>query len=65
MERLHKVIAHAGVTSRRKAEELMLARRVRVNGKIITELGTQVDPDKDHIDSMTQKRLAGLQIHIG
>ena len=50
MDRLHKILAHAGVASRRKAEEMMLARRVRVNGKIVTELGTQVDPDKDQIE---------------
>lgn len=49
MERLQKVLAHAGVASRRKCEELMLARRVRVNGKIVSELGTQVDPERDHI----------------
>jgi len=50
MERLHKVLAHAGVASRRKSEEMILARRVRVNGKIITELGTQVDPENDRIE---------------
>ncbi len=49
MERLHKVLAHAGVASRRKAEELVLAGRVRVNGKLVTELGIQVDPARDHI----------------
>ncbi len=50
MERLQKVLAHAGVASRRKCEELILARRVRVNGKIVSELGTQVDPTRDHIE---------------
>ncbi len=49
MERLHKILAHAGVASRRKCEELILARRVQVNGVIVTELGTQVDPARDHI----------------
>ncbi len=49
MERLQKTLAHAGVASRRKCEELILARRVRVNGKIVSELGTQVDPTRDHI----------------
>ncbi|MBI4791063.1 MAG: rRNA pseudouridine synthase [Chloroflexi bacterium] len=49
MERLHKVLAHAGVASRRKAEELILERRVRVNGKVVAELGTQVDPAHDRI----------------
>lgn len=49
MERLQKVLAQAGVTSRRKAEELIVAGRVRVNGKVVTELGTQVDPAHDHL----------------
>lgn len=42
MERLQKVIAQSGVTSRRKAEELIVEGKVKVNGKIITELGTKV-----------------------
>lgn len=43
MERLQKRIAQAGVASRRKAEELIISGKVKVNGKIITELGTKVD----------------------
>lgn len=39
MERLQKVIAHAGITSRRKAEEFILAGRVKVNGQVVRELG--------------------------
>ena len=50
MERLHKILAHAGVASRRKSEELILARRVRVNGEIVSILGTQVDPENDRIE---------------
>ncbi|MEC3655094.1 pseudouridine synthase [Bacillus siamensis] len=42
MERLQKVIAHAGVASRRKAEELIKEGKVKVNGKVITELGIKV-----------------------
>lgn len=42
MERLQKVIADSGVTSRRKAEELILAGKVRVNGEVISELGVKV-----------------------
>src|SRR5574341_189131 len=49
MERLHKVLAHDGVASRRKCEELILAGRVRVNGRTVSELGTQVDPTRDNI----------------
>ncbi len=43
MERLQKVIANSGITSRRKAEELILKGKVRVNGMVIKELGTKVD----------------------
>jgi len=42
MERLQKVIAHAGVASRRKAEELILEGKVKVNGQVTKELGTKV-----------------------
>lgn len=48
MERLQKVIANSGLTSRRKVEELILAGKVLVNGRIVTELGTKVD-DMDAI----------------
>ena len=43
-ERLQKVIAQAGVASRRKAEKMITAGQVTVNGKKITELGTKVEP---------------------
>ena len=49
MERLQKVIAASGITSRRKAEELITAGKVKVNGEIITELGTKVS-EKDQIE---------------
>ena len=49
MERLQKVIAASGVASRRKAEELIVDGKVKVNGKIVTELGTKVS-DKDRIE---------------
>ena len=48
MERLQKVIAEAGIASRRKAEELIVNGKVKVNGKVVTELGTKVD-NKDEI----------------
>ena len=48
-ERLQKIISRAGVTSRRKAEQLILAGRVTVNGAPVIELGSKADPDKDHI----------------
>lgn len=48
-ERLQKIIAASGLTSRRKAEEFILAGEVTVNGKVVTELGTKADPERDHI----------------
>jgi len=50
MERLQKILAQAGIASRRKAEELITQGLVRVNGKIVTTLGTKVDIDKDNIE---------------
>ncbi|UOE96444.1 pseudouridine synthase [Alkalihalobacillus sp. LMS39] len=50
MERLQKVIAHAGVASRRKAEELILEGKVKVNGVVVKELGMKVTPRKDEIE---------------
>lgn len=48
-ERLQKILSRGGIASRRKAEELILAGRVRVNGAVVTELGTKADLDSDHI----------------
>lgn len=49
MERLQKLLAQAGIASRRRAEEMITAGRVRVNGKVVTELGAQADPERDTI----------------
>ena len=49
LERLQKIIARAGVTSRRKAEELIIQGRVTVNGKVMRELGSKADAERDHI----------------
>ena len=48
-ERLQKIIAAAGVASRRKAEALIVSGRVLVNGQVVTELGSKADPEQDHI----------------
>ena len=49
LERLQKIIAHAGVASRREAETMIREGRVTVNGRKVTELGTRADPARDHI----------------
>ena len=49
MERLQKVMAKAGIDSRRKCEDIIEAGRVRVNGNVVTELGTKVDAKEDKI----------------
>ena len=48
-QRLQKIIAAAGIASRRKAEELITQGRVQVNGQVVTELGSKADPAHDHI----------------
>ena len=61
-QRLQKIIAAAGITSRRKAEELILDGRVQVNGKTITELGAKADPARDHV-RVDGKLLQGPEKH--
>jgi 23S rRNA pseudouridine2605 synthase len=48
-ERLQKILSRAGVTSRRKAEQMILEGRITVNGRTVTELGTKADLGRDHI----------------
>jgi 23S rRNA pseudouridine2605 synthase len=48
-QRLQKLIAQAGIASRRHAEEMITAGQVQVNGEVITELGARADPASDHI----------------
>ncbi|MCU1310875.1 MAG: rRNA pseudouridine synthase [Candidatus Angelobacter sp.] len=61
-ERLQKIIAAAGIASRRKAEELITGGVVSVNGQIVTELGTKADAEQDHI-RVNGKLLKGAQRH--
>lgn len=49
MERLQKVMAHAGIASRRKSEDIIAEGRVQVNGETVTEMGFKVDPKEDEI----------------
>jgi 23S rRNA pseudouridine2605 synthase len=62
-ERLQKIIAAAGIASRRKAEELITQGRVAVNGQIIRELGSKADPERDHI-KVDGKMLRGPERNV-
>lgn len=50
LERLQKILARAGISSRRKAEELITAGRVSVDGRVVTELGTRADPRASRVE---------------
>lgn len=63
-ERLQKIIARSGLTSRRAAEELITAGRVRVNGRIATELGAKADPRKDRIEVDGTRLVAEPPVYI-
>lgn len=54
-ERLQKYIARCGIASRRKAEELILQGNVKVNGLIVKELGSKIDPEKDVVEVYNKK----------
>ena len=51
-ERLQKILARAGICSRRKAEELIVSGKVRVNGKVVKKLGSEADPFSDRIEAL-------------
>ena len=61
--RLQKLIAGTGLASRRKAEAMIAEGRVMVNGRVITELGTKVDPGRDHV-KVDGKHLTSAQPHV-
>src|SRR5271165_1670174 len=61
--RLQKIIAAAGIASRRKAEELITAGLVSVNGQTVTELGTKADPSVDSI-KINGQALVGAERHV-
>jgi 23S rRNA pseudouridine2605 synthase len=63
LERLQKIIAAAGVASRRKAEELITSGHVQVNGTVVTELGTKADSESDHI-KVNGKLLQRVERHV-
>lgn len=65
--RLQKFLADAGVASRRASEEIILEGRVTVNGRKVRELGSKIDPEKDHVSvdgrALKPKRKLYLAIH--
>ena len=62
LERLQKILSQAGIASRRHAEEMIVAGRVMVNGKVVTQLGSKADPARDHI-RVDGKLLHGAERH--
>lgn len=62
--RLQKYLADSGIASRRKAEELILLGKVKVNSKVITELGTKVDPEKDIVEFNGKRVISNNSKHI-
>jgi 23S rRNA pseudouridine2605 synthase len=62
-ERLHKFLARAGVASRRKSEDLIRQGRVVVNGQIVTELGTKINPARDDV-RVDGQRVRPAEIHV-
>jgi 23S rRNA pseudouridine2605 synthase len=65
--RLQKFLADAGVASRRASEQIILSGLVTVNGRPVKELGTKIDPDKDHVSvegrPLKPKRKLYLAVH--
>src|SRR6185503_14806114 len=64
LERLQKYISQAGVASRRHAEELIVAGKVKVNGKLVTKLGTKVDSSKDKVEVNGKKIVLQKLIYL-
>lgn len=62
-ERLQKFLANAGVASRRAAEKLITAGKVKVNGQVVTKLGTKIDPARDEI-SVNGKKVKPISDYI-
>lgn len=62
-ERLQKYLANNGIAARRKCEEFILDGRVKVNGKVVTELGTKINPDKDIIE-FDGKKVEKVEKHV-
>jgi 23S rRNA pseudouridine2605 synthase len=63
LDRLQKIIAHAGIASRRHAEQLIVSGQVRVNGIVVTQLGSKADPSKDKIEA-AGRLIAAEEDHV-
>ena len=63
LERIQKILANAGIASRREAERMVIEGRVTVNGKVVDQLGFKTDPSKDHI-KVDGKRLGRFEPKI-
>lgn len=63
-QRLQKILARAGIASRRAAERLIEAGRVRVNGRIVTELGTRADPRRDKVEVDGKRLVAETLVYF-
>jgi len=64
MERLQKILARAGLASRRHAEQLILSGRVRVNGVVVTELGSRADPANDKVEVDGKRVVAESPVYL-
>lgn len=64
MERIQKILARGGIASRRAAEQLITSGRVRVNGRIITELGAKADPRKDRVEVDGKRVVAEQAVYV-
>lgn len=62
--RLQKLLAQAGVASRRAAEELIAEGRVRVDGRVVTELGTKVEPHRSRVELDGRRVQAGVPVYV-
>src|SRR5690606_39365647 len=64
MERIQKILARGGIASRRSAEQLITAGRVRVNGRIVTELGAKADPRRDRVEVDGKRVVAEQAVYV-
>lgn len=64
MERIQKILARGGIASRRAAEQLIVAGRVRVNGRVVKELGAKADPRRDRVEVDGKRVVAEQPVYV-